>query len=175
MGENDIPTKLLWMDLEMTGLDPEQRIIEVAVLITDFEFNELARYEAILNQPEEVLENAEDWPKQNMQEVFKLVRESTMSEEQVIQDLVDLTKQHFGDERAVLAGNSIHQDRRFIRRWWQPLEELLHYRMIDVSSFKIWLQGAKQEEYIKKEAHRAMGDIQESIDELKWSLEKLKT
>ena len=174
MKESDIPSKLLWIDLEMTGLDPSQRIIEVAVIVTDSNLNELERFEAILHQDQIVLENAEEWPKQNMQELFKQVSQSENSEEEVQSKLVELIRNQFGDEPAVLAGNSIHQDRRFIRRWWPQVEELLHYRMLDVSSLKIWLQASQQKQYDKNETHRAMDDILESIEEFKWSLEQLK-
>lgn len=174
MSENDVPTKLLWVDLEMTGLDPvKQRIIEVAAVITDFNLEEAARYEAIIHQPDEVLDNAEQWPKDNMSELFDAVRRSEKDEETVVGELLGLIQAHFGEEKAVLAGNSIHQDRRFIRQWWPKLEEVLHYRMLDVSSFKIWMQGALNKEFVKEENHRALGDIEESIIELKWCLEQL--
>lgn len=174
MTENDIPTKLLWVDLEMTGLDPaKQRIIEVAALVTDFNFVELDRFEMIIHQPEEVLQAAEDWPKENMKELFDLVRKSEHHEEDVIDAFCDFIKTNFGDERAVLAGNSIHQDRRFIRQWWTQVDNLLHYRMFDVSTLKMWIQGTMQKEFIKGDSHRALDDIQESIDEFRWSLEQL--
>lgn len=174
--EPELPTQLLWVDLEMTGLDPyTQRIIEVAAIVTDFEFNEVAKYEAIIHQEEDVLEKAEDWPKANMQKLFKEVRKSKTSEEQVVTDLLDLIHDHFPEEAVILAGNSIHNDRRFIRNWWPNIEGHLHYRMLDVSTFKIWLQGTKGVSFEKSEEHRALGDIRESISELKWCLEQLKT
>ena len=174
MTENDTPTKLLWVDLEMTGLDPStQRIIEVAAVVTDFELNETARYEAIIRQPDEVLDAAEDWPKENMQDLFAQVREAERDEETVVSQLVAFIKENFGEEPAILAGNSIHQDRRFIRQWWVPVEDVLHYRMIDVSSFKLWIYGTQGTKMEKGEQHRALDDIQESITELKWCLEQL--
>lgn len=174
MTENDIPNKLLWMDLEMTGLDPStQRIIEVACIVTDFECTELARFQAIIHQPDRVLNAAEDWPKAHMQQLFAESRESEKREEDVANELATFIVAHFADEPAVLAGNSIHQDRRFIRQWWPSVEKKLHYRMFDVSSFKIWVQGTSQEQYAKQETHRALSDIEESIAELKWCLERL--
>ena len=175
MTENDIPTKLLWVDLEMTGLEPsKQHIIEVAALVTDFELNEVARYEAVIHQPEPILDAAEDWPKENMQQLFDEVRQSDKNEGTVVDELEAFIQEHWNEERAVLAGNSIHQDRRFIRKWWPRIDALLHYRMFDVSSYKIWVQGTTGEQYVKGEKHRAMGDIEESIEELKWSLDQLK-
>ncbi len=172
---NDLPTKLLWIDLEMTGLNPTtQRIIEVAALVTDFEFNQLDKYEAVIHQPDSILDAAEQWPRENMQDLFDQVRDSQVGEEQVIAELAELIQRNFGDEPAVLAGNSIHQDRLFIRQWWAPVEKKLHYRMLDVSTLKIWIQGSQGEAFAKQEKHRALEDIEESIDELKWALGKLR-
>ena len=174
MTENDVPSKLLWVDLEMTGLDPQkQRIIEVALVVTDFNFQESARYEAVIHQPEPVLEHADQRPRENMQELFNDVRSSNKNEARVVDELVSFINSNFGSEPAVLAGNSIHQDRRFIRQWWPRVEELLHYRMLDVSSMKIWVQGRLGLKFEKTEKHRALGDIEESIEELKWCLEQL--
>ncbi len=174
MNKTDFPTKLLWVDLEMTGLDPEkQRIIEVAVLVTDFELNELARYEAVIHQPEPVLEAAEDWPRENMSELFDQVRNAEKNEGTIVDDLEALIMEHFGDEPATLAGNSVHQDRRFIRQWWPGIEQLLHYRMLDVTTLKIWVGGSMDKQFEKGEQHRALEDIEESIVEFKWCLEQL--
>ena len=174
----DVTKKLLWVDLEMTGLDPKkQRIIEVAAIVTDFELKELGRFERIVNQSDRVLGKAEQWPKDNMKELFAEVERSNFSEDEVIEDFVDFIKEHFdwyAGEQAIMAGNSIHQDRRFIRARWDEVERLLHYRMFDVSSFKIWITGTQNKSYEKQEAHRAMGDIEESIAELKWALKRLK-
>lgn len=168
--------KLLWIDLEMTGLDPKnQRIIEVGVIVTDYDFTERARYEAVIHQPAEVLDTAEDWPKENMAELFATVSESKTDERQVIQELTQLIDTHFDGEPAVLAGNSIHQDRRFIRQWWPEVEAKLHYRMLDVSSFKIWIEATTEKAFEKTDAHRALEDIEESIAELKWSLKQLQS
>ncbi|HSW90953.1 MAG TPA: exonuclease domain-containing protein, partial [Candidatus Saccharimonadales bacterium] len=89
----------------------------------------------------------------------------------VVDELTDLIHDQFASEPAVLAGNSIHQDRRFIRQWWPEVEALLHYRMFDVSSFKVWMQGKYGLEFEKKETHRALDDIDESIAELQYYLE----
>lgn len=192
MTKSKYPTKLIWTDLEMTGLDPvKDKIIEVAVIITDFSFNELATYDAVVKQPAKVLKRMEksDWYDFSSGQRIKvgsvhdmLVKNGLMDridkegkdENQVEQDLIGLVKDNFKD-LAILAGNSIHQDRRFIRNWWPELEKLLHYRMLDVTSFKIWSQGANNLEYKKPEEHehRALNDIRGSIQELKFYLKKL--
>ena len=170
----DIPTKLLWVDLEFTGLDPkDQHITEVAAIVTDFELNEVARWGTLVNQPESVLENADEWVQENMKDLFAEVREATTTESEADEQLANFIKEHFGDEPAVLAGNSIHQDRRMIRSWWPHTEAALHYRMLDVSSLKLWIAGTTGEKMEKKEAHRAFDDIEESIKELTWCLDQL--
>ena len=162
--------KLLWIDLEMTGLDPAtQRIIEVAAVVTDYQLNELGSYEAIINQSDSTLDNAEDFPKEAFGKsggLFEQVAASDKSESDVESELLAFINQHFA-EPAILAGNSIHQDRRFIRQWWPCVEGQLHYRMLDVSSWKVWRQGLGQPIYGKKESHRALEDIRESILELR--------
>ena len=174
MNENDEPTKFLWLDLEMTGLNPvKQRIIEVAVVVTDAKLDEIDTYEAVIHQTDDDLKFAEKWPRENMKDLFAESAKSMNSEADVEAKVLDLVIKHFGDEPAVLAGNSIHQDRRFIRQWWPKLESKLHYRMLDVSSFKLWLQASQGMQYEKNEVHRAMDDIRESIIELKWCLKQL--
>lgn len=174
-----VPTKLLWVDLEMTGLDPENDVIlEVAAEVTDFAFKTLASYEACLMQPKElVVERMQknnwwaEFPENRDEFVRKL--EQGKPSTQVEQDLVALIEKHFGTEPAVLAGNSIHNDRNFIKHWWPGLDLKLHYRMLDVSSLKILMQGKYGVQFEKKEVHRAFDDIQASIAELQYYLEWL--
>lgn len=166
------PTKLLWIDLEMTGLDPEsQRIVEVAAVVTDFDFKELAHLEALIVHPESVFEAANDWNKLNHGKpggLFDRARRHGRPEPEVIKMVVDMIREYFGDEPPVLAGNSIHQDRRFIRKWWPEVDAMLHYRILDVSSFKVYMQGKHNVQFLKKEAHQARDDIHESIAELQY-------
>jgi oligoribonuclease len=92
----------------------------------------------------------------------------------VQQERTAFIREHFGDEPAVLAGNSIHQDRRFIRQWWPQVEALLHYRMLDVSSWKMVMCGKYDVQFQKQEQHRAAADIRESITELEFYLQWLR-
>lgn len=178
-----VPTRLLWVDLEMTGLDPiNDVILEIAAEITDFEFNTLATYEAIVRQPAEVVTDRmqkniwwQEYP-ENRDEFIRKTDDDTIAKpsSQVESELVALVEQHFGSERAVLAGNSIHNDRGFIRHWWPKLDLKLHYRMLDVSAWKVFMQGRYDVNFEKKEVHRAYDDIQASIAELQYYLEWFK-
>jgi len=172
-----VPTRLLWVDLEMTGLRPETDVIlEVAVVVTDFKFNEIARYESEVNYPRELVERLLDensWYAEypaNKAHFISMAGQGKASAE-VETELVAFLKQHFGDEPAVLAGNSIHNDRNFIRYWWPTFDSALHYRMLDVSAWKVFMQGAYGVEYQKSDSHRAADDIAESIAELQYYLD----
>jgi oligoribonuclease len=146
------------------------RILEIAAIVTDFDFNELGRFESAVNQDISVLNNMNDWCKEthNASGLVKRVMVAP-SEQKVSADFAKFIKKHFA-EPAVLAGNSIHQDRRFITQWWPEVDELLHYRMLDVSSYKIIMQNKYHRIFGKKETHRALDDIEESIAELKFYL-----
>lgn len=176
-----IPTKLFWVDLEMTGLSPtEDIILEVAAEITDFEFKTLASYEARIHHPKELVINRmqkniwwKDYPANRDEFVQKLDDGKPLH--QVEQELIALLKREFDEEPAILAGNSIHNDRNFVKYWWPELDLKLHYRMLDVSSLKVFMQGKYGVEFEKKEVHRAFDDIQASIAELQYYIDWLKT
>jgi oligoribonuclease len=171
------PTKILWIDLEMTGLDPKTDVIlEVAAEVTDFEFKTLASYEAVITQPQETLDNMNEWCKTQHASsgLLERITREGRPEKEVIHELVGFIKAEFGSEPAVLGGNSIHNDRKFIESWWPEVEELLHYRMIDVSGFKILMQAKYNVVFEKKEVHRAFDDIQASIAELQHYLQWFK-
>lgn len=175
-----IPTKLFWVDLEMTGLDAQNDVIlEIAAEITDFNFKTLATYEAIVRQPADVVADRmqkntwwQGYP-ENRDEFIRKTSDEQLSKpsEQVQAELVALLQQHFGSEPAVLAGNSIHSDRKFIAQWWPQLDLKLHYRMLDVSAWKVFMQGRYDVNFEKKDVHRAFDDIQASIAELEHYLE----
>lgn len=167
-----IPTKLLWVDLEMTGLDAQKDVIlEVAAEITDLNFKTLASYEACVRQDRAVVIDRmqkniwwKDFPANRDSFINKLTEGKDPHD--VEQELIALIDEHFGSEPAILAGNSIHNDRNFIKQWWPALDLKLHYRMLDVSSLKILMQGKYGVGFEKKEVHRAFDDIQASIAEL---------
>lgn len=170
--KHDVATKLLWVDLEMTGLEPKSdRILEIAAIVTDFDFNELDSYVSAISQSSEVLANMNEWC-QTTHIASGLLKEvaTAPAEQQVAKYFEQFIVRNFGNEPAILAGNSIHQDRRFIRQWWPDVEALLHYRMLDVSSYKIIMQGKYHKIFGKKETHKALDDINESIAELKFYL-----
>lgn len=181
MSDKDFkPTKILWVDLEMTGLDSARDVIlEVAAEITDFNFKTLASYEARVKQKHDVVVERmqknnwwADFPDNRDEFVAKLGNGKPSGE--VEQDLVALVEEHFGRGPAILAGNSIWNDRLFIRQWWPALDLKLHYRMLDVSAWKILMQGRFGVEYEKKQVHRAFDDIQASIAELQSYLDWFK-
>lgn len=170
-------SKFLWMDLEMTGLDESvDTILEVAALVTDEKFNILEEVTQVVFQTDEVLQKMNDWCKKHHGE-SGLTAEVPKGEPlpRVEQTLIQLCKMHFGkSERIVIAGNSIGNDRRFIDKYLPEFAKLLHYRMIDVSSFKEVFRECYGIKFEKKNAHRAIGDIHESLKELEHYLSFVK-
>ncbi|GAC1387895.1 MAG: oligoribonuclease [Candidatus Saccharimonadales bacterium] len=175
--KNIVPSKLLWVDLEMTGLVPhEDVLLEVGVEITDFNFKTLDTYESRILQDKQVVANRmqaniwwRDFPKNRDDFLENLDQARPL--QLVEQDLIEMVTHHFGDDLAVLAGNSIYNDRLFIKKWMPALDLKLHYRMLDVSSFKILMQGKFNEVFEKDSTHRAFDDIQASIAELQHYLD----
>ncbi len=168
-----------WVDLEMTGLDENvDQILEVAVVVTDSELKPLEQYHRIVFQPPEVLESMNDWCKKTHGEsgLTKAVATGTPLAT-VEKDLLDLTERHFGGgrkERIVLCGNSVGNDRRFIDKYMPELAKRLHYRLIDVSSFKEIYRERYGLSFQKQNSHRAVDDILESIKELEFYLSFVK-
>lgn len=171
--------RLLWIDLEMTGLDVNKEvIIECAVIVTDLELNTLETYEQVVQQPSYYLENMDDWNKKHHRD-SGLTSKVTYGRAPhlVEEDLLKLIDRHWiqeEDRRAIICGNSIAQDRLFITKYWPALEKKLHYRMLDVSSWKLLFYQKFGVKYDKAEKHRALDDILESIGELKHYLKYVK-
>ena len=162
--------------MEMSGLDPDRdRVLEVAVLVTDGELNVVAEGPGlILHQPDEVLDAMDEWNTKHHGEsgLTERVRESTIDESQASAAILEFLSEHTQKRKAPLAGNSIHQDRRFIARYLPEVEDWLHYRNVDVSTIKELAPRWYPKEYAgrptKKGTHRAMDDLVESIEELKY-------
>lgn len=167
---------LLWLDMEMTGLDVEiERVIEVAALVTDMDFNVVDTYHAVLNQPQVFIDNMDDWNRKHHRDSGLVAKIPTGRDpNEVDRELKELTNKHFGKERAILCGNSIFQDRKFIDLYFTDLAKLLHYRMMDVTAWKIIMNAKYHVEYQKRDSHRALDDIHESIEELKTFLKFVK-
>lgn len=161
--------RLLWIDMEMSGLDIEKEVVlEVAAVVTDFDMEELARYHSVVKQPQEYLDRMDEWNTKHHKEsgLTDLVP-SGKSPDQVEADLMQVLDGFFLNERAILAGNSIMQDRLFLNKYFPRFASRLHYRMVDVTSFKIIFSTRYGVAYQKKNTHRAVDDITESIAELK--------
>ena len=171
--------KLLWMDLEMTGLDPaKDKICEVAAIATDMEFNEVATFEAVVKVSPKLMQErmvGEFWEKNaKSRDALKAQNKDGKPVKAVERELLDFIDQHFVKNDIFLAGNSIHQDRKFIEKEMPELNKRLHYRMLDVSAWKVYFEHAKHRKFQKPENHRALDDINGSIEELKWYLTFLK-
>ncbi len=169
---------LLWIDLEMTGLDPEKdKILEVAAIATDMDLNQIATYEAVVKVDDELIKTrmvGDFWDK-NAASRDALIAQNASGKPvaEVERELLEFIEANFS-KTIYLAGNSIHQDRKFIEREMPTLNQRLHYRMLDVSAWKIYFENAKHQKFVKPEHHRALDDINGSIEELKWYLTFLK-
>lgn len=171
---------LLWIDLEMTGLDPEKDLVlEVAAELTDFNFRSIKSYESLVFQPkEEVIKlmAANSWwqeyPKNRNSFLDNIKFAKKIEDTQI--DLLELIND-LPNSIVYLAGNSIHLDRKFIAKFFPELDSRLHYRMLDVSSFKILFQEKYGKVFEKSNVHRAFDDIQASIAEIRHYLKYIKT
>ncbi|MBT3426762.1 MAG: oligoribonuclease [Gammaproteobacteria bacterium] len=170
----DYSENLVWIDLEMTGLDPEQdRIIEIATIITDSELNILAEGPSlVVHQVAEVMAGMDEWNVSHHTEsgLVERVSNSTLSEAAAEAETLAFVEQYVEPGQSPLCGNTIGQDRRFLCRYMPDLEAYLHYRNIDVSTVKelaVRWRPAVTASVKKTAKHRALDDIRESIEELK--------
>lgn len=173
-------TNLIWIDLEMTGLNPERdRIIEIATLITDSHLNLVAEGPVFaIHQPEELLAQMDEWntTHHTSSGLVERVRQSKVSEAEAEAATLDFLQKHVSAGKSPMCGNSVWQDRRFLTRYMPTLEQFFHYRVVDVSTLKELALRWAPEIYngIKKESkHLALDDIRESVEELRYYRDKL--
>ena len=165
---------LVWIDLEMSGLNPEVDVIlEIATIITDNELNVIAQGPSYaIWQPDEILNNMNSWctRQHGRTGLIEEVRNSDVRIEKACDATINFVKQHCLPQKAVLAGNSIWVDRMFLQKYMPNLVSYLHYRLIDVSSVKElvqrWYPNNPKIEFKKGDSHRALDDVQASIEEL---------
>jgi len=164
---------LIWIDLEMTGLDPEcDRIIEIATIVTDAQLNILAEGpNLVVHQSDQLLDGMDEWcTRQHGQSgLTQKVKDSTISERQAEQATLDFLAEYVDQGASPICGNSIGQDRRFLVKYMPQLEQYFHYRNLDVSTIKELARRWQPEVLAsvkKKGSHLALDDIKDSINEL---------
>ena len=169
---------LVWIDLEMTGLGDEHVILEIATLVTDGDLNILAEGpEIAIYRSSDELKSMEEWSAEHHKSsgLLKRVNQSSILMGQAESLTIEFLAKWVRKGQSPLCGNSVHTDRRFIRKEMPELENFLHYRIIDVSTIKglakYWYPSELPPE--KKSAHLAMSDIKESVEELKWFRENI--
>lgn len=174
MAEKKAPAPLVWIDMEMSGLDPETcAILEVAVLITNGELEEIAEGpDIVVHQPQAVLDAMDEWNTKHHGEsgLTARVQASPVSLAEAEEQVLAFVAAHTEKGASPLCGNSVHQDRAFMARYMPRLNAHLHYRNVDVSTLKElvrrWYPTVPLPQ--KKEAHRALSDIRESVGELRY-------
>ena len=169
------PNALIWIDLEMTGLNPEtDRIIEIATVITDSDLNVIAEGPVMaVRQSDAMLNGMDDWNKRThgATGLIERVKASSIGDAEAERQTLEFLARHVPAKRSPMCGNSICQDRRFLARYMPALEAWFHYRNLDVSTLKELVHRWRPElapGFSKKSTHRAIDDIRESIDELRY-------
>ncbi len=167
--------RLIWIDMEMTGLSPEtDRIIEIALVITDAWLELVAEAEVlVVHQEAETLGGMDSWNQSTHARsgLVDKVKASSLDEAAVEQRMLAFLREHVPPKASPMCGNSICQDRRFLARWMPKLEDYFHYRNLDVSTLKELCKRWQPEiakGWVKQGKHEALADIYESIDELKY-------
>ncbi len=167
--------RLVWLDMEMTGLDPEkERIIEVAVVVTEPDLTIVAEGPVlVIHQPDSLLDAMDSWNRSTHGKsgLTDKVKASTLTEAQAEAQLIAFLAQHVPAGKSPLCGNTVSQDRRFMFNYMPKLEQFFHYRTVDVSTIKELARRWRPEllkGFEKRSKHEALADIYESIDELKY-------
>ncbi|CAG9799816.1 unnamed protein product [Chironomus riparius] len=172
-------SKLVWMDMEMTGLEVEKcRVLQVAMIVTDEKLNVISDdFCEVIHQNEETLDSMNDWCKENLKDLAENSRESTVTENKAEELMIDFLSKYVNPKSTPLAGNTIYMDRIFLRRYFPRVDDYLHYRIVDVSTIKElcrrWNYSVYKNAPKKKLKHRALDDIKESIEELKYYKDNL--
>lgn len=175
---------LLWIDLEMTGLVPgKDKILEVAAIGTDWDLNPLCEYTGIVKVDEDLMRErmvGKFWEvNDKARDGLILQNANGKAIQEIEKELLAFLDENFAAEsikdskgkgKIILAGNSIHQDKKFIECEMPKLTQRLHYRMLDVSAWKVWFEGTGKQRFLKAETHRALDDIKGSIEELNYYL-----
>ena len=174
------PNNLIWIDMEMSGLNPEtDRILEIAIVITNSQLEILAEAPVlVVHQPAAVLDVMDDWNKgvHGKSGLVDRVKASVLSEAEVENQMLAFVSQYVAARISPICGNSVHQDRRFLVKYMPQLEEYLLYRNLDVSTLKELARRWKPEimvGLVKHGKHEALADIYESIDELRYYREHI--
>ena len=181
MSSKQKKTNLVWLDLEMTGLDPKKCVIlEIGAIVTSSQLEVISEGpEIAIHHSDKVLNSMEAWSRRTHGKsgLTKACRVSTVSLKKAEEAVLDFVETHCKPKTAPLCGNTIWQDRRFLVKYMPRLESYLHYRVIDVSSLKElvgrWYPEDHKMSRLKKQTHRVMEDIRESLDELRYYRNKV--
>lgn len=175
-------TNLVWIDMEMTGLDPETcKVLEIATIVTDAQLNVLAEGPVIaVHQPDAILDGMDEWCTRvhGNSGLIARCRASTVDEAEAARQTIAFLSEYVDAGKSPLCGNTIGQDRRFMVKYMPELEDYFHYRSIDVSTIKELVKRWQPEildGFTKKGVHLALDDIRESIAELQYYREKVFT
>ena len=167
----------------MTGLDPVNDYpLEIAAIVTDWNFKEIATYEGAVHWCSKHIQERFDKNKSFWNGDGAVSRDQLLAQNKatkktkaaVERELIAFLDEHFDEGLVLLGGNSIHQDRKFIDQWFPKFAKRLHYRMLDVSAWKVVMEGKLGKKFAKPEQHRALDDIRGSIEELEYYLKKVK-
>lgn len=169
------PDNLLWVDMEMSGLNPEtDRVLEIAIVVTDSQLNTVAEAPVfVVHQSDTVLGAMDAWNKSTHAKsgLIDRVRASTLTEAEVERRLIEFLSPYTPAGSSPMCGNTVHQDRRFMARYLPALESFFHYRNLDVSTLKELMKRWRPDlaaGFVKHGKHEALADIHESINELKY-------